>query len=59
MQRNLDVQKQKQEFLKMNLSHQIQAQRAVSEASRQHERKADQRYIKETTKAQRVETEAI
>jgi len=35
----------------MNLTHQINAQREVSEASRQQERRADLRFIHETEKA--------
>ena len=59
VKRNLDSERQKQGFIRMNLTHQINAQREVSEASRQHERHADQRYIRETTKAQNLESQAM
>ena len=36
--------------MKMNLTHQINAQKEVSEASRQQERRADLRFIQETQK---------
>ena len=43
----------------MNLTHQINAQRELSEASRQMERHADRKFIKATTDAQRLEHQAM
>ena len=43
----------------MNLTHQIAVQREVSEASRQHERRADQKFINQMAKAQALEAQAM
>ena len=59
VQVKLDKEKQKQEFLKMNLTHQINAQRELSEASRQHERHADQKFLKAQADAQNLEHAAL
>ena len=55
----MDSQKQKQDFLRMNLTHQINAQRELSEASRQQERHVDKKFIKACTDAQTLEHVAM
>jgi hypothetical protein len=47
----MDEKMQKQEFIKMNLTHQIAAHRELSEASRKQERHADRKFIRATTHA--------
>lgn len=46
VQKNLETSKQKQDFLRMNLAHQIHNNRELSEASRKVERAQDQKFIK-------------
>ena len=43
----------------MNLTHQINAQRELSEASRQHERHADQKFLRAQADAQNLEHAAL
>ncbi len=59
IKRNMEAQKQKQDFLRMNLTHQINNQRELSEASRQQERQADKKFIKACTEAQTLEHVAM
>lgn len=51
VQKVMDEKMQKQEFIKMNLTHQIAAHRELSEASRKQERHADRKFIRATTHA--------
>ena len=55
---NLEATQAKKDFLKTNLTNQINANRQLSEASRQDERRADQKFIRATTNAQNLENAA-
>ena len=55
----MEAQQAKKEFLRQNLTNQINANRQLSEASRQDERRADQKFIRATTNAQNLENAAL
>ena len=59
IQANIDAKAQKQDFIKMNLTHQINAHRELSEASRKQERHADRKFIRAQTHAQNLEYAAM
>lgn len=59
IQKSLNATQQKKDFIKMNLNHQINAARELSEASRKQERSKDQKFIRATTNAQNLEHAAM
>ena len=55
----MDANRQKQEFLRMNLTQQMNNNAEMSEASRRVERAQDQKFIKHSNEAQQLEHEAL